>query len=177
MRGSKSYLRAAVLVFFASMVTANSAEETQQEFSSLQAKAAKRAYDSTVQTAQKKYLQDLAIALNNETRSGNLNEAVLIRKEIEQITESLERPNAAKPHAIVGTWEYLADGRTLQREFTRSGRYILTSGNRVFDEQKYKIVSPTMVEVDVADGRILKHTIREDGTLDIEGRYIGRKTK
>lgn len=88
-------------------------------------------------------------------------------------TEPKAKP-ASKPvtnHAILGRWDYKLGPGNYARVFSTNGICTMLDGEKVNWTKPFTIVSPTRVNVEGAG----LHEIRSDGTLDIEGRYVGKK--
>lgn len=84
-----------------------------------------------------------------------------------------ETPKATpiKDHAILGRWDYTHAGAPYARVFATNGVCTMLIGKNVNWEKPFTIKSATTVDVEGAGIA----TIKPDGTLDIEGRYIGKK--
>ena len=76
-----------------------------------------------------------------------------------------------KDHAILGRWNYTHAGGAYARVFSTNGLCVMLDGARTNWVKPFAVVSPTRVEVEGAGD----HVIKPDGTLDIEGRYTGRR--
>lgn len=75
-----------------------------QEFKSLAAKDALAKYQSGIKKLEEQYKKDLEAALISATKSGNLDEAILIKATIEgkvEDKEIIEKPVKEKPKAVV----------------------------------------------------------------------------
>lgn len=81
---------------------------------------------------------------------------------------------ASKPvanHAILGRWDYKHGGGNYARVFNTNGLCTMLDGDKVNWVKPFTVKSPVRVDVEGAGDAAIK----PDGTLDIEGRYIGRK--
>jgi hypothetical protein len=74
-------------------------------------------------------------------------------------------------HAILGRWDYKHGKGNYARVFSTNGICTMLDGDKVNWEKPFTIVSPTRVNVEGAG----EAEIKPDGTLDIEGRYVGKK--
>jgi hypothetical protein len=74
-------------------------------------------------------------------------------------------------HPVLGVWAYAHGGVSHTRTFTADGFCVLRSREDVQWRKSFDVISAT--EVSVRGG--LRHVIRQDGTMDIEGRYRARK--
>lgn len=81
---------------------------------------------------------------------------------------------ASKPvtnHAILGRWDYKHGSGNYARVFATNGLCTMLDGEKVNWTKPFTVESPTRVDVEGAGGA----EIKPDGTLNIEGRYVGRK--
>lgn len=80
------------------------------------------------------------------------------------------------PHPILGTWAYEYRGSIWTRTFTPKGRCILTEGPVTAWDNPFIILGEQRVAV-IINGTRRIHTLRNDGTLDVEGEFIARKVR
>ncbi|WP_193212810.1 hypothetical protein [Luteolibacter marinus] len=74
-------------------------------------------------------------------------------------------------HPLLGTWSYFAGGVAHSREFRADGTCILRQGNKVNWTKSFTAGGDG--ELVVEGG--YRHRLNADGTLDIEGRYTGKR--
>ena len=84
-----------------------------------------------------------------------------------------EKPKSTpvKDHPILGVWEYKNGAATYSRTFSEDGICTLRNGNQVVWEKAFQVDGPDQVTV----AGTLKHQLKPDGTLSIEGHYTARK--
>lgn len=74
-------------------------------------------------------------------------------------------------HAVLGTWTYQHAGGAYSRTFSTNGLCTMLDGERVNWVKPFTVEAPDRVVVEGS----LRHEIKPDGTMDIEGRYTARK--
>ena len=95
-----------------------------------------------------------------------------------KVTSQNPEPARGKPkstpvknHPILGTWEYQYGGNSYTRTFATDGVCTMFEGSRINWEKPFQVDGPDQVTV----AGNLKHQLKPDGTLNIEGHYIARK--
>jgi len=101
-----------------------------------------------------------------------------VLKKLQTRTEGPKPPAPAKvvpidKHAILGTWEYKHGRSTYTREFTRDGYCILRQGPKVIWKKPFEVLNERTADV---RGRH-RHVLKDPNTLNIEGKYIGKRKR
>jgi hypothetical protein len=78
-------------------------------------------------------------------------------------------------HAIVGTWEYDAEGLYCTRRFARNGVVTLTINDNVVWSVAWHPASDTEVVAVMENGRRLHHEILSTGRLNVQDLYIATR--
>ncbi len=89
----------------------------------------------------------------------------------EPAQKSAAKSTPVANHAILGRWDYQHGGAPYSRVFSTNGICTMLDGEKVNWTKPFKVESPTRVIVEGAG----ENEIKPDGTLNIEGRYTGRK--
>ena len=76
-------------------------------------------------------------------------------------------------HPLLGVWEYTSGGAAYTREFTREGTCLLRQGETLVWTKPFAAAGANAL---VVEGH-LRHELKPDGTLAIEGHYTARRMK
>ena len=77
-----------------------------------------------------------------------------------------------KDHPVLGVWAYTAGGSAYTREFTREGLCLLRQGDTLIWTKPFTVACTNAL---VVEGH-LRHELKPDGTLAIEGHYTARRS-
>lgn len=133
-----------------------------------------------------RYLEKL---MDEETRSGNLDGALAIRKEVGRLKAlpsarpevskkvapagaevvAKEEPEEGEPHAVVGRWTFKDQyGAAMVREFTAEGKCVQYRAGRKEWSLDYEVVNAREVDVVFLGALKFRHKVRGNDTLEIK---------
>ena len=76
-------------------------------------------------------------------------------------------------HPLLGVWEYVSGGSTYTREFKRDGTCLLRQGDKLVWAKPFAVSGADSL---IVEGQ-LRHTLKQDGSLDIERQYTARRIR
>ncbi len=97
-----------------------------------------------------------------------------VLKALQTRNEGPKPPPPPKPigdHAILGVWEYKLGKTVWTRQFSKNGICILRRNGKHHWKKPFRVIDDKTVDVEGAG----RHVIKSDKTLNIEGKYTGKR--
>ena len=142
----------------------------------------KAEYDKRVTRLDQQYLKELEKLKDRLVRADRLDEALVVKVEMNRLAAELQAKNTTArlparrvTDAIVGRWYYEAENTTFSREFMKDAKFILRRAGTVQFTASYTVMDDGTVIARTGNGIEMRHALRKDGRLNVEGSYIAKK--